>query len=94
MKIKKEMSKETNKAVIRTDKTMIPASCRLQAGKNASINFAIPKKSIRRSVPGSKPNDIVFYAKIVMKTMLIIHFVNSVNKYIQIMKTKRMIQSG
>lgn len=95
-KIKKEKRMETigNRAVIRIGKIMIPVSYKLQAVRNASINFATPKKSIRKFAREFKPNATDSYAKIVMKIMSITLSVNSVNKFIQIMRMKKMIQNG
>lgn len=73
---------------------MTQANCKLLAGRNVLISFATPKKSTRKSVQEYKPNVTDFCAKIVMRTISITHFVNSVSKYIQIMRTRKMILNG
>lgn len=73
---------------------MTQANCKLLAGRNVLISFATPKKYTRKSVQEYKPNVTDFCAKIVMRTISITHFVNSVSKYIQIMRTRKMIPNG
>lgn len=83
-----------NKAVMKTDRTMIPVKCKLLAEKSVLISFAILRKFIRKYGPEWKLNVTDFCAKTAMIIMWGTHFANFVSKYIRTMRMKRTIQSG
>jgi hypothetical protein len=62
--------------------------------KNVSINYAPQKKYIKNFAPKFKTQNIDFYASNATKIIVIIHFANFANKYIQIQDGPKTMING
>lgn len=63
-------------------------------GKNALISFATQRRFLKKLDQKFSPKDIAFYARLAMIITLATLFVSFVSRYIQTMKTNKMIQNG
>ena len=62
--------------------------------KGVSINYVNPKRFIRNSDPKFNMQNTVSCVDLVMKVMLTMIFVSSVNKFTQVQETQRMTING
>lgn len=63
-------------------------------GKNALISFATQRRFLKKLDQKFNLKDIAFYARLAMIITLATLFVSFVSRYIQTMKTNKMIQNG
>lgn len=80
--------------VIQVPRTIKLVSFKLWVERSVLINFATQKKFIRKSDQKLKLSVTDFFAKIVTKTMWIIHFVSFASKFIQTTKMNKMTPNG
>lgn len=63
-------------------------------GKNALISFVTRRRFLKKLDQKFNLKDIAFYARLAMIITLATLFVSFVSRYIQTMKTNKMIQNG